>query len=169
MYKIRWMNMDHLDVKIIGSLMEDARMTWAELASKVGLSAPAAADRVNRLVKKGLIKKFGILMDPERAGLYCTAFIAVSLENPAHREQFLEKVIGLSVVQECHHVAGDYDYLLKVRCRNTKALDHIVSFELKSMPGIVRTRTTIVLDTLKETEEIPLLPELLNSKERDDV
>lgn len=160
--------MDLLDVKIICSLMEDARMTWAELASKVGLSAPAAADRVNRLVKKGLIKKFGIIMDPERTGLYCTAFIAVTLENPVDREQFLEKVMELGEVQECHHVAGDYDYLLKVRCRNTKALDQIVSFELKSLSGVVRTRTTIVMDTLKETEEIPLLPELFHTKEKEE-
>lgn len=85
-----------------------------------------------------------------------TALIAVSLERPSHREAFLDKVMKIQEIQECHHTAGDDDYMLKVRCQGTRDLDRIISEELKSLPGIVRTRTTIVLSTLKETSNVPL-------------
>ncbi|WKB37022.1 Lrp/AsnC ligand binding domain-containing protein [Terrilactibacillus sp. S3-3] len=71
----------------------------------------------------------------------------------------------LDDIQECHHVAGDYDYLLKVRCRYTKDLDRVISFELKSLPGVVRTRTTIVMDTYKETQKLPLVPEQFSKED----
>ncbi|WKB37021.1 Lrp/AsnC family transcriptional regulator [Terrilactibacillus sp. S3-3] len=81
--------MDSFDKKILSSLMDDARITWADLASRVGLSSPAVADRVSRLVKKGIIKGYGTVLDPEKVGLTCTAFIAVTLEKPEHRDAFL--------------------------------------------------------------------------------
>lgn len=157
--------MDSFDNKILSLLMDDGRMTWADLASQVGLSSPAVADRVNRLIKKGIIKGFGTILDPERAGLTCTAFIAVTLEKPEHRAPFLQQVMELDDIQECHHVAGDYDYLLKVRCRNTKDLDRVISLELKSQPGVAKTRTTIVMGTYKETQRLPLIPEQFAKEE----
>nr|WP_090891508.1 Lrp/AsnC family transcriptional regulator [Evansella caseinilytica] len=148
--------MDCFDVKIITLLMGKARMTWAELANEVGLSAPAVADRTHRLEEQGIIKGYGALIDPVRVGCECTAFVAVTLDHPQYRSPFLKKVNGIREIQECHHIAGDYDYLLKVRCRNTKDLDRVLSMELKEMDGISKTRTTIVLDTMKETHQVPL-------------
>ncbi|SDZ37438.1 Lrp/AsnC family transcriptional regulator, leucine-responsive regulatory protein [Evansella caseinilytica] len=143
-------------MKIITLLMGKARMTWAELANEVGLSAPAVADRTHRLEEQGIIKGYGALIDPVRVGCECTAFVAVTLDHPQYRSPFLKKVNGIREIQECHHIAGDYDYLLKVRCRNTKDLDRVLSMELKEMDGISKTRTTIVLDTMKETHQVPL-------------
>lgn len=143
-------------MKIIQMLMENARVTWVDLASEIGLSAPATADRVHRLVEQGVITGYGAIIDPERVGCECAAFVAVTLERPEHRSSFLQRVQELKEIQECHHIAGDDDYLLKVRCRNTKDLDRVISMELKGLPGVIRTRTTIVMDTCKETHQVPL-------------
>ena len=150
------MYVDALDYKIVRALMDNGRITWAELAGLLSLSSPATADRVRRLEDQGIIKGYTTLIDAESAGYGLTALIAVSLERPGHREAFLNKVMMVPEILECHHTAGDDDYMLKVRCRGTRDLDRIISDELKSLPGIVRTRTTIVLSTLKETSNVPL-------------
>lgn len=106
-----------------------------------------------------MIKGYTALIDAESAGFGLAALIAVSLERPTHRQAFLELVLKLPEIQECHHTAGDDDYILKIRCRGTRDLDRIISEELKSLPGIVRTRTTIILGTVKETPNVPLSPE----------
>ncbi|WP_181444525.1 Lrp/AsnC family transcriptional regulator [Bacillus sp. 03113] len=150
--------MDTFDHKILQALMKNARVRWADLAVEIGLSAPATAERVNRLVERGVIKGYTAFIDTESVGCECTAFVSVTLDRPQHREAFLEIVKNLSEIQECHHTAGDGDYLLKIRCKNTKDLDRVISFEIKNLPGIVRTKTTIVMDTIKETMEVPLQP-----------
>lgn len=148
--------MDILDLKVIGHLMRQARMTWSELASVLGLSAPAAADRVRRLEDRGVIQGYATLINPASLGYTLTAFVAVSLERPQHRASFLEKVQALAEIQECHHVTGDDDYLLKIRAQTTQDLDRIISDELKGIPGVQRTRTAIALSTLKETSALPV-------------
>lgn len=148
--------MDSYDLKIIELLQINARIKWADLASRVGLSAPATADRVNRLMENGVIKNFGVLLNAEKVGSELTAFVAVSLERPEHRAPFLKLIQSLTEVQECHHIAGEDDYLLKVRSRNTKDLDRVISHEIKGLTGVVRTKTTIVMDTVKESIELPL-------------
>lgn len=136
--------------------MTQGRITWSELAGILELSAPATAERVRRLEERKIIKGYTALIDPEAVGCELTAFIAVTLERPEHRAAFLQRVQELAEIQECHHVTGEDDYLLKVRCRNTKDLEQLVSENLKGLPGILRTRTTIVLSTTKETPILPL-------------
>ena len=150
--------MDYIDYEVIARIMDRGRITWSELAASVDLSAPATADRVRRLEERGIIKGYSALVDPEAIGCFLTAFIAVSLDRPEHRITFLERVQALPAIQECHHVTGDDDYLLKVRCHNTKDLEQIISNQLKELPGIVKTRTTVVLSTIKETPVLPLPP-----------
>ncbi|AIQ40660.1 MULTISPECIES: Lrp/AsnC family transcriptional regulator [unclassified Paenibacillus] len=150
--------MDSLDYKIISAIMNNGRITWSELAGLLGLSSPATADRVRRLEEQGVITGYTALIDAESAGYGLAALIAVSLERPEHRQGFIELVMKLPEVQECHHTAGDDDYILKLRCRGTRDLDRIISEEIKGLPGIVRTRTTIILGTVKETPHVPLPP-----------
>jgi Lrp/AsnC family leucine-responsive transcriptional regulator len=150
------MTFDKTDRQILHSLMADGRKPWSDLASELKLSPPAAADRVRRLEQNGVIQGYRAVIDPGHIGCHLTAFVAVTLERPQHRDRFLKKIRNLAEVQECHHVAGDDDYLLKVRCENTRHLDRIISMNMKSLPGIVRTRTTIVMDTIKETGELPI-------------
>lgn len=150
------MSLSQIDLKAIQQLMVQGRMTWAELATILELSPPATADRVRRLEDRGIITGYAALVNPESVGCELTAFVAVTLERPQHRAAFLQQVQDLPEIQECHHVTGDDDYLLKVRCRNTRQLERVVSEDLKGLPGILRTRTTIVMSTVKETSALPL-------------
>ncbi|MBI4781400.1 MAG: Lrp/AsnC family transcriptional regulator [Oscillatoriophycideae cyanobacterium NC_groundwater_1537_Pr4_S-0.65um_50_18] len=152
------MSLDEIDFKVLRHLMAEGRMTWSELAGKLELSTPAAGDRVRRLQERQVITGFAALVDPAAIGCHLTAFIAVTLEHPRHRSAFLQKVVDLPEIQECHHVTGDDDYLLKVRCQTTQALERLISEELKELPGIQKTRTTIALSTVKETPVLPIEP-----------
>jgi Lrp/AsnC family transcriptional regulator, leucine-responsive regulatory protein len=132
------------------------RESWATLGVALGMTGPAAAERVRRLEADGVIRGYAALVDPDAVGAGLTAFVSVTLERPGNRAAFLRRVSRLAAIQECHHVAGDYDYLLKVRCAGTADLDRILTDELKGVPGVVRTRTTVVLRTLKESVIVPL-------------
>ena len=151
--------MDAIDFKAISELMTNGRMTWAELGSCLGLSSPATAERVHRLEEQRVIKGFTALVDPEAVGCGLTAFVAITLDHPDHRPIFFERIMEMEEVQECHHVAGDDDYLLKIRCRGTRDLERVISDQLKSIPGVTKTRTTIVLSTLKESPILPIFTE----------
>jgi Lrp/AsnC family transcriptional regulator, leucine-responsive regulatory protein len=155
-YETKEINMDEIDYKIVEVLMQQGRITWAELGNILGMSAPAAAERVRQLEAQGVIKHFAAQIDPLALDYSLAAFIAVSLARPEHRDGFLVKVQELPEVQECHHVTGDDDYWLKVRCTSTSHLDWLLREQLKSLPGVLRTRTTIILSTAKETSAVPL-------------
>ena len=148
--------MDAIDYKAIAILQASGRETWAKLGEAIGMTAPAAAERVRKLEEGGVIRGYAALVAAESVGAALTAFVAITLDRPEHRKAFLKRVGKLAEVQECHHVAGDDDYLLKVRCRGARDLDRVISEELKSVPGVGRTRTTIVLNTAKETPILPL-------------
>jgi len=151
-------SIDTLDIKILSYLVPQGRITWSELAAQVGVSAPAVAERVRKLEDRGIIQGYTVRLDAERLGHHLTAFIAVTLERPEHRAAFLDQVHALAAIQECHHVTGDNDYLLKVRCRHPRHLEQIISDSLKALPGVVRTRTVIALSTVKETTALPVPP-----------
>jgi Lrp/AsnC family leucine-responsive transcriptional regulator len=148
--------MDTIDIKAVERLQLAGRESWATLGVALGMTGPAAAERVRRLEADGVIRGYAALVDPEAVGAGLTAFVAVSLERPGHRAAFLRRVARLTEIQECHHVAGDHDYLLKVRCAGTADLDRILTDDLKGVPGVVRTQTTVVLRTLKESVVVPL-------------
>ena len=145
-----------LDVKALKLLMRSGRATWAELGQLLGLSAPSAADRVRKLEQRGVIRGYAALIDPACVGHPLTAYISVSLASHRNRAAFLCAIDKMDQVAECHHVAGDDDYLLKVRCRGTQDLDHLLAKELKDKLGVARTRTTIVLSTAKESVRVPI-------------
>ncbi|MDO9509619.1 MAG: Lrp/AsnC family transcriptional regulator [Thermovirgaceae bacterium] len=147
--------MNSIDTKVIRQLMERGRTTWAELGALLGLSAPAAADRVRRLEEAGTIRGYTALIDPEAAGCGLAALISVSLERPGQKEEFLDMIRDLPEILECHHVAGEDDYSLKVRCSGTRDLEELISARIKSLPG-VRTRTTVILSTYKDTPVLPV-------------
>jgi Lrp/AsnC family leucine-responsive transcriptional regulator len=145
-----------MDSELLRRLQLNARESWASLAQALGVTGPAIAERVRKLEERGVITGYRAVVDPDAVGYSLLAFVAVTVERPEQRAAFLERVRSLPEVQECHHVAGDYDYLLKVRCGGTADLDRVISDELKSFEGVVRTRTTIALKTLKETSAVPI-------------
>lgn len=147
---------DTIDSKLVEALMSNGRISFAELATIVGLSAPAVAERVRGLENRGVIRGYAALGDPIQLGCAVTAFVAVALERPEHRAPFAELIRQLPEVQECHHVAGDFDYMLKVRCSALLDLERVVGESIKGLSGVVRTRTTIALSAVKETPALPL-------------
>jgi Lrp/AsnC family leucine-responsive transcriptional regulator len=148
--------LDIVDSKAIAALLTDGRVSWADLGTALGLSPPAAAERVRKLQERGLVRGFTAVVDPDAAGFPVLAFVAVTLDRQDARRRFLDAVRAHPLIQECHHVAGDDDFLLKVRARSLAELDALLSGELKGRLGIARTRTTIVLGTAKETAQLPV-------------
>jgi Lrp/AsnC family leucine-responsive transcriptional regulator len=143
-------------MKVLQLLQDEGRASWTRVGELLGVTGPAAAERVRKLEQRGIIRGFTALIDPEAVGLGLTAFISVSLEKPAHRAAFLERVQALAEVQECHHCTGEDDYLLKVRCRGVSDLDRVINTDLKSVPGVLRTRTAIVMRTSKDSPALAL-------------
>ena len=151
--------MDTLDKKAISFLMKHGRATWAELGQLLGLSAPSAAERVRKLEEQGVLRGYAALADAASLGYPLTAYVSVTLASHRQRTAFLRAIEKNEQVSECHHVAGDDDYLLKVRCRGTQDLDHFLARQLKERLGVARTRTTIVLSTAKESVRVPVAQE----------
>jgi Lrp/AsnC family leucine-responsive transcriptional regulator len=147
--------MDDVDLAIVGMLTSNARATFAEIAERVGLSGPSTADRVRRLEERGILLGYSARVSPEALGLGMTAFIAVTLADNDSRHPFLAGVATIPQVVECHHVAGDDDYLLKVHVDGTRGLEVVISEQLKALPGVARTRTTVVLSTAIERPVSP--------------
>jgi Lrp/AsnC family transcriptional regulator, leucine-responsive regulatory protein len=147
---------DALDRKALPLLMKDARVTWSELGHELGLSAPAAAERVRKLEDQGIIRGYSAILNAEALGYSLTAFVFVTLTDQRRRTAFHNGVKRLDQIVECHHVAGDDDFLLKIRCRGTRDLDRLLVDELKGKMGVARSRTTVVLDTAKETSAVPV-------------
>ena len=145
-----------MDSELLRRLQLKGRESWAALGQLVGVTGPAVAERVRKLEERGVIRGFTALLNPEAVGYGLLAFVAVTLERPEHRAPFLAKVAELPEVQECHHITGADDYLLKVRCRSTADLERVIGDEIKAVQGVVRTRTTISLKTVKETLAVPI-------------
>ncbi|MBN9681694.1 MULTISPECIES: Lrp/AsnC family transcriptional regulator [unclassified Corallococcus] len=156
--------MDALDYRIVDMLQRDGRATQLELSRGVKLSQPAVAERIRKLEEKGVITGYTARVDATQLGKDITAFIGVSIEHPKHFEGFARKVAELSDVLEAHRVAGQDSYVLKVKTANTRTLDSLLVETLRTIPGVTRTSTTIVLSTLKEDTHVRVPDELLNGE-----
>lgn len=142
--------MDATDLEILDQLQLNARTTQAEIARRVGLSQPAVAERIRKLEEARIITGYVARVDARRLGKDITAFISVDIEHPKHFEGFARRVTAMAEVLECHRVAGDESYVLKVRTDNTRTLDRLLVERLRTIPGVTGTHTTIVLSSVKE-------------------
>jgi Lrp/AsnC family leucine-responsive transcriptional regulator len=142
--------MDAADRTILDLLQRNARTTQSELAKAVGLSQPAVAERIKKLEEHGVVTGYAARVDAAELGVDVTAFIGVGIEHPKFFDGFTRKVMGLHEVLECHRVAGEDSYLLKVKTRNTRSLDRLLVEGLRTISGVTRTHTTIVLASIKE-------------------
>jgi Lrp/AsnC family leucine-responsive transcriptional regulator len=143
---ISFEELDDLDLRLLDALQRNARATFAELGALVGLRAPAVHDRVKRLESRGYIRGYAARLDPKRLGFELAAFVSAYTTADADYERFHAAVGALPEVAEIHSVAGDEAFVLKVVTRSTAHLDDFLT-RLKAIPGIARTRTTIVLST----------------------
>ena len=150
------MDLDELDVKLLIALRDRGRVRWSALAEEFGVSPPAIADRVRRLEQVSAIRGYTVLLDAQTLGFDLTAFITVTLAHPQYRRAFIDYVSAKPQIQSCHHVTGEGDYLLRICCRSTAELEQLLSEELKALPGIVQTRTSIALSAVKDEVGLPL-------------
>ncbi|WPZ34299.1 Lrp/AsnC family transcriptional regulator [Thalassobaculum sp. OXR-137] len=148
--------MDDIDRKIVGLVQVFGRATNAEIAGACGLSVSAANDRLKRLQERGVITGWSARVDPDAVDLGLLAFIFVEIERTEHNERFLAAAALMPEVLELHHVTGEWSYLLKVRARDTKALETLITGRLKALPGVARSRTHIALSSAKENGALPI-------------
>ncbi len=136
-------------------MSRDGRATWAELAAAIGLTPPAVAARVRRLVDSGVIRQFAALVQPEAVAAV-TAFIEVTFDDAQAREEFRQVVGRLVAVQECHRIAGRAEYLIKIRARSASELEGLLTTVLPRAARGASFRVSMVLGTVKESPVFPL-------------
>ena len=153
-------DIDEIDIKILEALQRQGRISNAELARQVNLSPPAVHARVRQLEEKGFIRDYVALLDHERLNYDMLCFINISLQ--IHQfdeiERFRALVRAMPEVLECHHVTGEFDYLLKVVIHNRKDLERFVVNRLTPISGVARIYTSLVLTEVKRTTALPLNP-----------
>ncbi len=147
--------LDSKDRRILELVQRDAKAAQAEIASQVGLSTAAVNERLRKLENAGFIRRWSAIVDPRAVGATVAAFVEVFIEQPRYEAAFIERVLALDEVQECHHITGEFSLLLKVRVRDMDALRDLLLHQLNGMDGVRQTRTIMVLSTAKEESFVP--------------
>ncbi|WP_177154551.1 MULTISPECIES: Lrp/AsnC family transcriptional regulator [Actinosynnema] len=138
--------MDAVDRQIIAALRENGRATYADLGRKVGLSASAVHERVGKLEASGVIVGYHAVVDPSSVGLGVTALISIHPTDTADDNEVALSLAELIEVESCYRVAGDESFIVKVRVPTVDELERSLG-ALRKIPGVARTRTTVVLST----------------------
>jgi Lrp/AsnC family transcriptional regulator, leucine-responsive regulatory protein len=147
---------DDTDRKIIAILQQDASTPQARIAERVNLAASSVNERIRKLKADGVLRSFSVTLDPDKFGFPILAFIGVSIADGADTTAFVEMATAQPEVLECHHVTGDWNFLLKVRVRSTGNLEELLTGRLKSKAaGVTKTQTLVVLYPHKETSDLP--------------
>ncbi|MBP1849108.1 Lrp/AsnC family transcriptional regulator [Rhizobium halophytocola] len=143
---------DAFDRKIIEILRDDGRISITDLAARIGLSKTPCQVRLKRLIDSGFIEGFKAVVNPERLGLDHVAFAEVKLSDT--REEALRAfdaaVKKIPEIEECHMIAGRFDYLLKVRTTNIRRYRHVLGEKISSLPYVANTSTNVVMQSIKE-------------------
>lgn len=148
--------LDLLDQKILVLLQKDAKRSQTEIAAEIRLSTSTVSDRIKHMHNNGIIKNTVVTLDASKIGLNILAFISVLIDWNKSNQSFVQMVEKMPQVLECHHVTGDWSYLLKVRAKHNVELEDLISTKIKSLPGVTRSETIFVLNTAKETTALPM-------------
>lgn len=150
--------LDRTDLAILRQLQRDAALSNVELAERVHLSAPACLRRVARLRKTGVIRKTVALLNPDVADAGMLVMIGVVLDRstPESFAEFEQAVRDLPGCMECHEVAGEFDYVMLLRTRDTASFSRLHSKRLLYLPGVRQIRTFVVLKEIFSTTQLPL-------------
>ena len=148
--------MDEIDRNLILALQRDGAAGLAELSKAAGLSVSATAERVKRLEERGVIRGWGIDLDPVAAGCPLLAFVFVAMRPGRDDAPFIKAMGRQEAVLECHTVTGPWCYLIKLRLPDIAALETFVSDEIRGQPGVERTETILALASPKETAILPV-------------
>lgn len=145
---------DEMDRRILSLLQQDARLPNAEIARRVGMAPSATLERLRKLEERGVIQGYECRVDAGKLGLGLTAFIFVKSSDRG--DETGDRLRQHPNVLELHHIAGEDCYLVKVRAADTEELGRMLRTEFNALPNVQATRTTIVLNTLKESTRIPI-------------
>jgi Lrp/AsnC family leucine-responsive transcriptional regulator len=147
---------DDIDLQILQILQANARETQADIARAVGLAPSAVLERMRKLESRGVIRGYTADVDPRVVERGMLAFVAVRSEEAPADDNVARELGRLPDVLEVHHVAGDDCYLVKVRARDAEHLGSLLRTRIGRIAGVKSTRTTIVLETVKETHRLPI-------------
>ena len=147
---------DEIDALILDNLQANARETQADIARAVGLAPSAVLERIRKLEARRIIRGYTAQIDPAVVDQSMLAFVAVRSADGASEETVASQLAELPQVLEVHHVAGEDCYLLKVRTKSAEALGQLLRMTISRIPGVRSTRTTIVLETIKETSRLQI-------------
>lgn len=144
---------DGIDRQIIGIIQQDARIANAEIARQVGLAPSAVLERLRKMEERGVIRGYHADIDPKALDFGLTAFVAVRTSECGAADDALADI---PEVLEMHDVAGEDSYWLKIRTKDTEELGRLLREKIKPIPTVLGTRTTVVLETFKETTSLPI-------------
>jgi Lrp/AsnC family leucine-responsive transcriptional regulator len=155
---VRDADLDAIDLRILGVLQREGRITNAELAERIHLSASACHRRVARLEADGVIGGYAAMLDPRAVGRRSTVFVEITLSGQSDEllEAFEREVALIPDVLECHLMAGTADYLLKVVARDTEDFARIHRRHLARLPGVAQMHSSFALRTVVTTTALPL-------------
>jgi Lrp/AsnC family leucine-responsive transcriptional regulator len=145
---------DDIDKGILDIIQRNGRESNAEIARQVGLAPSAVLERIRKLEDRGVIKGYETRLDPRQVGLGLTVFVSVRTSECGGGVE--EALSAIPEVLEVHDVAGEDCYLIKVRTTDTEELGRLLRERIKLIPRVIGTRTTVVLQTFKETSALPL-------------
>jgi Lrp/AsnC family leucine-responsive transcriptional regulator len=149
---------DAIDRQILELLQENCKQPLAAIGEKVGLTASSVMERIHKLEQAGVVAGYVALLDARTLGKDITAFIGVSINHPTSIGAFEREVAHMDDVLDCHHVTGNHTLMLKVKTENTETLERLID-RMRSIEGVTRTETMVVLSTHTERTRIRLEPE----------
>ena len=153
--------MDVIDYKLLACLKENSRENATNIGAKINLSTSAVIERIKKLENSGIIEGYTTLVNQRALGCESMAFIYVSLEHPKYNEGFIKLINENSSITECHYIAGDFDFILKVITQKGSMLEEILNY-IKAIKGVSLTRTSVVLSTNKC--DVCVLPDIEKDK-----
>jgi len=148
-------SMDETDLTILSLLQPNSFLTNTELSKKIGMAPSAVLERIKKLEQKGIIEGYPTRIKPEAVDLTLLAFIFVKTSEGPGNASVAKQLAKLPEVLELHHIAGEDCYIVKVRTKNPQSLIHLMREKFK-IPNLLSTKTTIVLETIKETNQLPI-------------
>lgn len=145
-------DLDKFDRAIISELQKNSRISVTSLATKVGLSKTPCKIRMDRLEKQGYILGFNILVDRAKLGESHVAFVQITLSDTKTKslEAFNKAVRLLPEVEQCHMIAANFDYLLKVRTTNMESYRKLLGETLSDLPFVLNSSTFVVMENIKD-------------------
>ena len=147
---------DQTSLAILETLQADARISNAEIGRRVGLAPSAVLERIRKLEERGAVRGYNANINPVAVDLGLLAFVLVRSEERGGARLTEAALVAMPEVQEVHHIAGEDCFMLKVRVRDTSALNELLADRISALDGVRSTKTTIVLRTAKETSTIPI-------------